>query len=127
MEQYLFLCDQESVLKLEPFDYVCGIFSVLALILWAVTKNADLTILFAILSDASAAVPTVIKSWIHPETEYPCPFFTGLFSAGTAFLAIDSRTFSVYAFPVCLVIANIVILSAIYRKKLFVRSQDLPL
>lgn len=104
--------------KLEPFDYVCGICSALALILWAITKNTDLAIVFAILSDASAAVPTIMKSWTRPETENVYPFLTGLFSAGTAFLAISAWTLSSYAFPIYLEIINVIIIFAIYRKKI---------
>lgn len=105
--------------KLEPFDYVCGICSALALILWAITKDANFAILFAILSDAAAAVPTVIKSWTHPESENIYPFLTGLFSAATAFLAINTWTFSSYAFPIYLEVVNVVIIGSVYRKKLY--------
>ncbi len=105
--------------KLESFDYICGICSALALILWAITKNADLAILFAIISDGAAGIPTIMKSWTHPETENGYPFLTGLFSALAAFLAIQVWTFSAYAFPLYLVAANIVLLFSVYRKKLF--------
>ena len=45
--------------KLEPFDYVCGSFSALALILWGVTKEPNIAIAFSIASDGFAAVPTI--------------------------------------------------------------------
>lgn len=104
--------------KLEPFDYVCGICSAVALILWAVTKDADLAILFAVISDGAAAIPTIAKSWTHPETENVFPFVTGLLSAIFAFFAIQAWNFSGYAFPIYLVIVNIIIIGSVYRKKL---------
>lgn len=104
--------------KLEPFDWICGICSALALILWAITKNADLAILFAILSDGAAAIPTIVKSWTHPETENAFPFLAGLLGAIFAFFAIQTWAFSGYAFPVYLVLVNVIILGAVYRKKI---------
>ena len=55
--------------KTSPFDYACGACSALALALGAVTREPNVAILFAIASDALAGVPTVIKSWRHPESE----------------------------------------------------------
>src|SRR6185437_6841760 len=54
--------------KLERFDYLCGIFSILALIGWGITKDANVAIVFSILSDGTAALPTLIKAWRFPET-----------------------------------------------------------
>ena len=107
--------------KLERFDYLCGAFSVLALILWAVTREPDSAILLAILSDTLAAYPTIKKAWQHPETESGATFLGGLLSAITAFFALRTFAFSEYAFPIYLVIQNGLILFAIYRQKLFPR------
>ncbi len=55
--------------KITTFDIYCGLFSVLALIFYIFTHNLGISILFAILSDALAAIPTIVKSWKFPETE----------------------------------------------------------
>ena len=55
--------------KLGMFDYACGLSSVLALVLWALTKDPVIAIIFAIIADGLAALPTLVKSWAHPETE----------------------------------------------------------
>ena len=104
--------------KLTAFDYACGVFSTLALILWGITKNPDVAIFFAIASDGLATIPTVTKAWTNPETEFGLPFLSGIFGGTTGFLAIKIWTFSSYAFPTYLVLANIVILFSIYRKKI---------
>src|SRR3989338_6404638 len=52
--------------KLEKFDYLCGFFSIFALILWWLTKQPVVAIIFAVISDALAATPTVIKSYLNP-------------------------------------------------------------
>ncbi len=107
--------------KLEAFDYMCALFSGFALVLWTLTKNADIAIIFAILSDGAAAIPTISKSWTNPETENMFPFVGGLFSAIAAFFVIQEWKFSAYAFLTYLVIVNIILLISINRRKLFVK------
>ncbi len=104
---------------LAPFDYVCGALSVLALILWYVTADPNVAIIFAMSSDALAAVPTFTKAWKHPETEVAWPFLVGVFNASTSFSAITTWTFSAYAFPAYLIVINILLFFAVYQKKLF--------
>ncbi len=103
--------------KLEKFDYLCGVCSVLALIFWWITKDPNIAIAFAIASDGFAAVPTIIKMWKYPETETVSPFTAGLFSALTSFAAIKMWGFSAYAFPIYLVMINILLISCFYRRK----------
>lgn len=111
--------NKNSYWKLEKFDYICGICSVLALVLWAVTKEPIVAIVFSIASDGFAAVPTLTKAWKYPETESPGPFITGLLSSLTSFAAIKVWDFSSYAFPVYLVIINCFLLTSIYHRKIF--------
>lgn len=105
--------------KLTSFDYGCGILSGLAIVFWIITKEPNVAILFAIASDGLAAVPTLIKAWHHPETESGWPFIAGLFSAMTTFAAAKIWTFSEYAFPIYLIIIDILLIYSIYRKKFF--------
>jgi hypothetical protein len=106
--------------KLSSFDYLCGVLSGLALILWYLTNNPNVAIVFAILSDALAAVPTFIKAWHNPRTESVWPFVIGVFSPMTSFLAATSFDFSDLAFPIYLIAINILLLFpiAIGKKRL---------
>ena len=111
--------NKNSYWKLERFDYWCGFLSLLALVLWGITKMPEVAIAFAIASDGLAAIPTLVKSWKYPETENAGPFTTGLFNSLTSFAAIKMWTFSAYAFPIYLVIINASIALVIYRHKIF--------
>ena len=118
----VFICSfisKNAYWKLEKFDYICGIFSILALILWAITKQPIIAIIFSIASDGLAAVPTLIKAWKYPDTENAAPYITGIFSALTSFAAITMWNFSSLAFPIYLVLLNTCIIISIYNKKLF--------
>lgn len=109
---------KDAYWKLETFDYLCGACSLLALILWAITQEPLVAIVFAILSDAFAAVPTILKAWKHPETEAAAPFASGVFSAVTAFFAIQHWSFAEYAFPAYLVLVNVTIIFSIVRLRI---------
>lgn len=111
--------NKNSHWELETFDYLCGFCSVLALVLWGITKEPVIAIVFAIASDGFAAIPTLVKSWKYPETETAAAYTTGLFSALTSFTAIKIWNFSSYAFPAYLVIAETLFILSIYHRKIF--------
>jgi hypothetical protein len=103
---------------LASFDYVCGVLSGLALVLWYVTEDPNVAIAFAIASDGLASIPTLTKAWKHPETEVAWPFMVGVFNASTSFFASAIWAFSVYAFPMYLIVINILLFFSVYKKKL---------
>jgi hypothetical protein len=108
--------------KPSRFDYACGALSGVALILWWVTKEPNVAIVFAIFSDGLAAVPTLTKSWRRPETESAWPYIIGIFGAASSYAAILVWTFSAYAFPTYLIAVNLLVLIALNNKKLFKRK-----
>jgi len=110
--------NKNSYWKLETFDYFCGFCSLLALALWAITKEPVVAIILAIVSDGFAAVPTLIKSWKHPETETLAAYIAPLFGILTGFTAIKTWNFSSLAFPIYLLIISILIIFAILRSKM---------
>ena len=103
--------------KLEKFDYLCGLFSLLALVLWVITKNPSVAIIFAIVADALASIPTVLKGRKHPETESGSAYIGGLINALSAFTVISVWTFPEYAFPAYLVAVNIILMLPLFWKK----------
>lgn len=118
----VFICsfvNKNAYWKLGTLDYFCGGLSLLALVLWGITKEPAVAITFAIGSDGLAAFPTLVKSWKYPETESGIVYSTGLFNILTSFFAIRRWAFSEYAFPIYLVIAHLLLLFAVYRRKLF--------
>lgn len=109
--------------KPSTFDYVCGVLSAFALIIWWLTKNPNIAIVFAIASDALASIPTLRKAWTNPETESVWPFIIGTFGAASSLAVATLWTFSEYAFPSYLILVNILILLALYNKQLLLHSR----
>jgi len=111
--------NKNSYWKLKKLDYICLALAVLALILWKITNNPLLAIIFSILADFFAALPLIIKIYKFPETETISAYFTWLISALSAFLVIKNWEIEEYLFPAYLVLICSVIILAYYWKKIF--------
>jgi hypothetical protein len=92
-----------AVWKVRRIDYACGAMSVVGTVVWLVTRNGVLAISAAILADFLAGVPTVMKSWTHPETETVHSYIGAVISMGIVLLTIEHWTFDVAAFPIFIV------------------------
>ena len=114
---------KEGYWKIKKLDVVCGILAILALILWIITNNIFISILFAILSDGLASLPTLIKSWNFPETETSTAYAGGIIANILGLLIIKNWTFPIYSMGVYFVLMNIAIVFCIYRKRIFRKSK----
>lgn len=111
--------NKKAYWQLEKRDYLYGSFSVLALVLWAITKEPNVAIVLAIVSDSLAFMPTLIKSWKNPESESAITYACGIFSALTSFAAMKMWGLSELAFPLYLIITNLLLVLFIQRRKFF--------
>lgn len=108
--------------KLTRDDYLCGLFSLTGLALWAITQNPLLAIAFSILSDVFAGLPTLIKSYKFPETEDGKAYLLAFIAFIIGFFAIESYSFASTAFIIYLITMNGLLTCFVYRshlKKLF--------
>ena len=79
-----------------PVSYTHLIFGV---ILWIITDNPNLAIIFSITADGFAALPTVVKSFKFPETESMVTYLLASFGALLTLLTIDTWKLEFFAFP----------------------------
>jgi hypothetical protein len=86
--------------RITRFDIACGSLSVVAIVAWWITGKGDVAILFSILADLLAAVPTLRKAYTHPHTETALAFLCSGISAFITLLTIDDWTFAVAGFPI---------------------------
>jgi len=105
--------------KITTFDMVCGFLSILALVFYFLTENIGISILFAILSDGLASIPTIVKTWKFPKTESSAPYMSGILNNVLSLLIIKNWIFSIYSFSIYFIIVNLIITIFIYRKKMF--------
>jgi hypothetical protein len=97
-------------------SYWCGLLSVIALILWRITREPNVAVGFAILSDTLAALPTLKKAWQFPETESGTIYIAGLLNILTSFTVIQVHSFAEIGFPVYFTLLNIALIYAVYKK-----------
>lgn len=110
---------KNSIWKITRLDMICGMLSLTALVFYTLTHNLGISILFAILSDGLAAVPTLIKSLKFPETETAAVYLPGVFNNILGLLIITNWIFTIYSFNIYFILINMAIVFCIYRRKIF--------
>lgn len=95
--------NKKAYWKTEPVDYVCLGLGLVGIILWAVTSNPNIAIIFNIGADLAASVPTIIKSFKHPKSESWVAYAISSVGFLLSLLAIhhwnfEESTFVVYLF-----------------------------
>lgn len=105
---------RQGIWKVSGFDIACGILSLVGLLLWLATRHGLIAIIFSILSDFLAGVPTLVKSYRYPETENWKGYFGGLANAAITLLTIKHWTFANYGFPLYILLICIALCSFIY-------------
>ena len=105
--------------KTTKFDYFCGVFSIMALVLWLVVDLPVYAVLLAATADFFAAIPTIKKSWTNPESETGIAYVMSILSVLIIIPTIKVYDIQNTAFQAYLLLINIVIIFSIYRSKLF--------
>lgn len=100
--------------KIVKGDIFCVSLAVVGIILWLSTDQPNLAIVFSILADSLGFMPTLIKSFHHPDTESPYLFLLGSINSFIALAIITKWDFQHLAFPVYITIADIVALLLIH-------------
>jgi hypothetical protein len=101
--------NKQSEWKLTRFDLFCGLLSLIGLALWLVTRVGNIAIVFSIMADGMAAVPTIRKAYLYPETEVAWPWAATALGVVITLLTLKSWTFAAYGFLVYLLAANLTI------------------
>jgi hypothetical protein len=98
--------NKKAYWKTEPRDYFIMAAAVMGIVLWALTDNANLAILFSLLADVLAGIPTLIKSYKYPETESWIAYAISAGGFGVGVLAIQTYNFEHSAFIMYLFVIN---------------------
>jgi len=101
--------NRKAYWKLTKLDITCGLFSILALILWKITGTGNIAIALSIAADGLAAIPTIRKTYLHPDTESHTTFLFGAASAAITLLTIKHWTFAIAGFPIYILVTCLLI------------------
>ncbi|MES2223744.1 MAG: hypothetical protein V4469_02300 [Patescibacteria group bacterium] len=105
--------------KTTKSDYFCGIFSLVALVLWLLIDMPVYAVLFAALADMFAAIPTIKKSWTNPESETGAAYVMSLLSVIVILPTIKVFDIQNTVFQIYLLFIDIVLIFCIYRRRIF--------
>ena len=93
--------------KITIFDVMCGLCSLLALFLWILLKEPLLVFVCALVADIFATIPTLKKTYTHPETESALGYIPSAVGAVASLLIIHAWHFTAYAFPMWLLCSDV--------------------
>lgn len=92
--------------KTEPRDYCLMAAAVTGIVLWALTDRPNLALLFSLLADLLAGMPTVIKAYRHPRSESWVAFAISTLGFGMSLLSVHTYNFENTAFVAYLFLLN---------------------
>jgi len=101
--------NKKSYWKLWKIDYVCLALSLFATLLWWITKNPLYAVIFSVIADVFAWIPTIIKVYKYPETEKQYLFLIWWLSAFLWLLNVKSWEMVEYLFPLSLFTLSFII------------------
>ncbi len=108
--------NKKSYWKISKLDLIFGSISLVGLFLWQITGIGNIAILFSIIADGMAALPTIIKSYKFPETEAAFAYFTSTLGSLIILLTIDKWNFETFGFSLYIFIVNLILTLLIHFK-----------
>lgn len=95
------------------FDIACGAFAAAGIILWQITSDPVVALIFGILADIAGGIPTVRKAYIAPHTEEALPYVLSACSMVLTVCTVRDWDFINYGFPVYIFGINALIFTLI--------------
>lgn len=92
--------------RTEPRDLALMAAAVAGIVLWAVTRRPNLGLLFSLLADLLAGLPTLIKAARHPESESGAAYGISALGFGISLLAIQVHSLEQTAFVAYVFLLN---------------------
>ncbi len=105
--------NKQAEWKVTTFDLICGVLSLLGLMLWMITKVGNIAIFFSIVADGLAAVPTILKAYRYPGTEIAWPWIATVFGVIITLLTISDFTFANSGFILYILVVNTLIFNLV--------------
>jgi hypothetical protein len=109
--------NRQSYWRLTFFDWLCGAFALLAIAIWFILDSPRMAILFSVIGDGFAALPTFVKAWKYPKTETGITYVINLIAVLLVIPSIPIWNIENSAFQIYLLVTNLILIISIYRKK----------
>jgi len=100
-------CTDRSASQLTPFTLGCAIASLAGIVAWRLTAMPLVAILFCIVADLLATLPTLRKAYAAPESEYAPPYLLSVLAMLVTLGTVDGGGFTAYGFPLYMLLVNV--------------------
>ena len=90
--------NKKAYWRSEARDYGLMVAAVVGIMLWAMTDDPNLALLFSLLADIMASVPTLIKAYRHPGSESWIAYAISALGFGISLLSVQAHNFENTAF-----------------------------
>jgi hypothetical protein len=108
---------RNGIKKYTPFDVICQVLALIGIFLWLITSNPVLAIVFVLVADVIAVLPTVRHAWLKPFEETWQTFAISMVGSGITLVAIASYTFVALAIPLWIFISDTMLLTLILSRR----------
>ena len=98
-----------SASHLTPFTVGCAAASLAGVVLWQVTAMPILAVVFCVLADLLATLPTLRKAYADPASEYAPPYLLSILAMLVTLGTVAEPDPTVYAFPLYMLLVNVVL------------------
>ncbi len=98
--------NKKAYWKTERLDYYLMATAIVGCILWAITDNPNLALLFSLLADLLAGIPTIIKSYRFPQSESWIAYAISAVGFGISLLAVQHYNLETTAFVAYVFVLN---------------------
>lgn len=94
-------------------DALCGGSAATGIVLWQITSNPGLALLFSIVADILASIPTLTKACEAPRSERSLPYLVSMASMVVILSTMSDPQLVDYAFPLYMLSINTAIFSVV--------------
>lgn len=109
--------NKKAYWKSAPRDYYLMAAALIGIILWAITDNPNLALLFSLVADILAAIPTLIKSYSHPHSESWIGYTISAVGFGISLLSVQVFDFENAAFVAYIFVLNATLVVLASRRR----------
>jgi len=121
--KYLF---QDRGLHIRKIDNYFLAAALLGLIPWALTKDPTISVVIVVLIDVIAFIPTLRKTWMHPETEKPLLYGMNVGRHILTLFSLGSYNIATTIHSIAMILIN-TLMVFFMRKKTLLTDVDLSI
>lgn len=102
---------------IKKVDHYFLVIALLGLIPWALTKDPTISVIIVVMIDIIAFIPTLRKTWMHPETERPLLYEMNVFRHILTLFSLEAYNIATTFHSFAMICTNTVMTVFIKRKK----------